>query len=71
MDKLERLRKKLHKTVTSDSIAKDADKNVFDKIILLDFLKKMNSLGRFKSDDFRKLQTGFISKKYEWVAAKN
>ena len=70
LDKLERLRKKLHKTITTNSVSAKAEKNVFDKLIWLDFLNKMNALGRLKSDEYRKLESEFITKKYEWAACK-
>ena len=63
LDKLERLRKKLHKTIITNSVSAKAERNVFDKLIWLDFLNKMNSLGRFKSDEYRKLEQEFITKK--------
>lgn len=60
VDKIERLRKIVHASITCDS--KNAEKNILDKFILQDILEKMKDLNRLNSDEHRRLGQIFIKR---------
>ena len=66
IDRMNRLRKKLHAVVTSDSKAKNAEKTVFDKLMLQDFLAKMKDLQKIHNEEHRRLEKEFLEAKYDW-----
>jgi acetolactate synthase small subunit len=63
VDKMERLRKKVHASITCDSAAKDAQINVMDKFMFQDFLEKMKDLNRINSNEYRRMTADFKTKK--------
>ena len=66
VDRIERLRKKVHASITCNSKAKNVEKYVLDKLILQDFLEKMKDLNRINSDDYRRMDVDFEKKEYDW-----
>ena len=70
IDKIDVLRRRLNNTVTKDTEFESLEAGVFDKILLTDFLKNMKSLGRFHNDEYRKLESDFVTNKYNWDKCK-
>ena len=69
IDKIDRLRKKVHASITVDSVASKAEKNILDKFILQDFLQKMKDLNRLNSDEHRRLRADFLTKSMTGMSA--
>ena len=56
----------MHASITCNSKAKNAEKNILDKFILQDFLEKMKDLNRINSDEHRRMKAEFLAKNYAW-----